>query len=172
MIVPAIFIGLFFMIVLPLFLGLFFMFASYIFISLAGATLLSYCSKKILEAIYLFFSIPARLKKQMQNFRKKRDYLKYTYYKKNQLIWKKTISKQQSLHDKNTKNQLRLLVKSTKKQLHLNRNHLSYEQQKEIQRTIKQCISQLDMVELLKINFRLLALNQQSHLVLIDTQNQ
>ncbi len=159
------------MIVLPLLFGLFFMLASYILISLAGTALMSYCFNNVVETVYLFFSIPARLRKQFQNYWKKRARLKKTYYKKTKLIWKKTISRQLALHNRNTKNQIQFLAKSTKKQLHLYRKNLSPEERREIQQSIKQCVAQLDMNGLLKINFSLLDFSQHPELLLADSKN-
>jgi len=159
------------MIVLPLILGLFFMLASYVLLSLAGTTLLSYCSKKLLATIYLFFSTPARLRKQAGDFQNKQEILKKIYVKKTKLIWKKTIFKQQFLHDKNTKAQIRILARSTKKQLLLCRKNLSQEELKDIQQSIKQCVAQLEMTELLDINFRLTGPNRFLHFSLTDIQN-
>ncbi len=147
------------------------MLASYILLGLAGTTLVSYCSKNILATIYRFYSLPASIRKQARDFQNKRDSLNKAYFKKTRLIWKKTIIKQLALHDKNTKTQIRLLAKSTTKQLCRCRNILSDEEQKEIRQSIKQCVSQLDMTELLDINFRLIELNQSSNLFLAGIQN-
>ncbi len=147
------------------------MFTAYIFLILATTILLTFCSKKTGATIYLFFSIPARLRKLARDFQKKRDTLKKVYFKKTSLIWEKTISKQQALHDKNTKTQIHLLAKATKKQLYLCRNNLPREELKNIKQSIKQCVAQLEMTELLEIHFGLISQNRSRQLSLATIQN-
>lgn len=143
------------MAVLGFIAGLILMLVFYIAFSLIGTILISFVSKKTLQFFYYLLSIKERIRKQKMRFIKKTQALEKNHQNKKQQFQQKTVTQQQSLYNANTKSHLRHLAKDTRKQLMSCRACLSPEIQQTTKHAIKQCVSQLDMEGLIKINLQL-----------------
>ncbi len=143
------------MAVLGLVAGLILMLVLYIALSLMGTVLISFVSKKTLQILYYLLSIKERIRKQNLSFIRKNQALKKKHRNKKQQFQQKTVTQQQSLYNANTKAHLRHLAKDTRKRLMSCRARLSPEIQRTTKRAIKQCVKQLDMEGLIKINLQL-----------------
>ena len=143
------------MAVLGFIVGLILMLVAYIAISLMGTVFISFMSKKVLQIIYYLLSIKERLRKQKLRFVQKNQALENKYQHKKQRFKQQTTAQQQTLYNTNTKTHLRHLAKDTLKQLANCRDRLSPEIQRTTKHAIKQCVNQLDMEGLIKINLQL-----------------
>lgn len=143
------------MAVLGFIAGLISMLVLYIALSLMGTVLISFVSKKMLQTFYYLLSIKERIRKQKLRFVQKTQALENNYQNKKQHFKQKTVTQQQTLYNANTKTHLRHLAKDTRKQLANCRAQLSPEIQRTTKHAIKQCVHQLDMEGLIKINLQL-----------------
>ncbi len=140
------------MAVLGFLAGLLLMLGFYIGFSLLGTVLMSYLTRKILQMLYYTLSIRERIRKQRFQFVQKKQALEKRYQCKKNQFKKKNHNRQQTLFDANTKIQMHHLAKDTHKQLLNCQNHISPEIQHSTKQAVKQCINQLDMEGLIKIN--------------------
>ena len=143
------------MAILGFVVGLILMLVFYIAFSLLGTVLISFVGKKILQILYYLLSIKERIRKQKIRFIKKTQVLEKNHQNKKQQFQRKTVIQQQSLYNANTKTHLRHLAKDTRKRLLSCRARLSPEIQRTTKHAIKQCVTQLDMDGLIKINLQL-----------------
>ena len=133
--------------------GLGLMLISYVMLGLSCSALLSYLAKIAHHALRSVFSVQARLAQQRILFERKKSVLQARHQRRSAFLKQKYSRRQQKLYDANTKVQARDLAQKTNSKLHSYRSVIPAELRNSNKQAIRQCVSQRDMGELIKISY-------------------